>query len=197
MPAALPQSAGIKNDPVNTYPANPSAGQAVLMDALSGPKGSPLDKDNTGNCSTGALSTCIGFGSNVIVGSGLLYGTPPTGVNGGFTDDTGEGASGVNSTFVYLGGGRSVTASGVNTAGVAGTSPYTAGFFPVGAGNGGSRDGGAGPAFTGFTHKMVTATAGTANGVAIEAGFINRTGVALTTGQSAFGSSTAAQAAAS
>jgi hypothetical protein len=191
MPAALPGSTAAENA------ANPSAGRPVLMDALAGPKGAPLDKDNTGNASTGALSTGIGYGLNVIVGAGLLYGTPPAGVNGGFVDDSGEGASGANSTLMYLGGGRSVTASGVNTAGVAGTSPYTAGFWPVAAGNGGSRDGGAGPAFTGFTHKMVTATAGVANGAAIETGFINRTGVALVSGQSAFGSSTTAQAAAS
>ena len=72
MPAALPGSAGIKNDPVNTYPANPSAGQAVLMDALSGPKGSPLDKDNTGNCTTGAMSTGIGYGLNLVVAPGKL-----------------------------------------------------------------------------------------------------------------------------
>jgi hypothetical protein len=197
MPAALPGSAGIKNDPVNTYPANPSAGQAVLMDALSGPKGSPLDKDNSGNCTTGALSTGIGWGANLVIGAGLLYGTPPTGVNGGFTDDTGEGGSGVNSTIMYMGGGRSVTASGVNTPGVAGTSPYTTGFLPTNAGNGGSRDGGAGPAFTGFVGKIVTAAAGVANGAVVETGFVNRSGVALVSGQSTLGSASAAQAAAS
>ena len=197
MPAALPGSAGIKNDPVNTYPANPSAGQSVIMDAISGPKGSPLDKDNTGNCTTGALSNCIGFGGNLVIGPNLLFGTPPTGVNGGFTDDIGEVPAAANSTYMYMGGGRSVTASGVNTAGVAGTNPYTAGFLPVNAGNGGSRDGGAGPAFTGFVGKIVTATAGVANGVAVETGFINRSGVALVSGQSTLGSATAAQAAAS
>lgn len=198
MPAALPGSAGIKNDPVNTYPANPSAGQAVLIDALSGPKGSPLDKDNTGNCTTGAMSTGIGYGLNLVVAPGNLFNATTGAPGGGFTDDVGEGASGANSTVIYIGGGRSVTASGVNTAGVAGTSPYTAGFFPVAAGNGGSRDGGAGPTvFTGFTHKMVTATAGVANGAAVEAGFVNRSGVALVTGQSTMGSSTTAQAAAS
>lgn len=197
MPAALPQSAGIKNDPVNTYPANPSAGQAVLIDALSGPKGSPLDKDNAGNCTTGAMCTGIGFGSNLVIGTGQLFNSTTGAPGSGFTDDVGEGAGGANSTYIYMGGGRSVTVSGVNPAGVAGTSPYTAGFFPVGAGNGGSRDGGAGPAFTGFTHKMVTATATVANGAAIETGFINRSGVSLTAGQSSLGSSTTAQAAAS
>jgi hypothetical protein len=189
MPAALPGSTAAENA------ANPSAGRPVLMDALSGPKGSPLDKDNSGNASTGALSTGIGFGPGVLVGPNMLFGLPPTGVNGGFVDDS--NGFGANSTYVYMGGGRSVTASGVNTAGVAGTSPYTAGFVPTGAGSGGSRDGGAGPAFTGFIGKMVTATAGVANGAAVEAGFVNRTGAAMVSGQSTFGSSTAAQAAAS
>jgi hypothetical protein len=189
MPAALPGSTAVQNA------ANPSAGQAVMMDALSGPKGSPFDKDNTGNASTGALCTCIGFGSNVVVGPSLLYGTPPAGVNGGFVDDS--SGVGANSTYVYIGGGRSVTSSGVNPAGQAGVNPYTAGFVPTGAGNGGSRDGGAGPAFTGFTTKIVTAAAGVANGAAVETGWTNRSGVALVTGQSTFGSSTAAQAAAS
>jgi hypothetical protein len=62
------------------------------------------------------------------------------------------------------------------------------------AGNVGSRDAGAGPAYTGFSTKMVTATGAVANGAAVEAGFTNRSGVALVTGQSVFGSSTAASA---
>lgn len=216
MPAALPQSPGTKNSllPADQYPANPSVGQAVIMDALSGPKGSPLDKDNgsatitlpgggtitwQANCTTGGLSTGIGWGANLVIGPNLLYGTStsiPPGVNGGFTDDTGEGGSGVNSTIMYLGGGRSITTgAGVNPAGVAGTNPYTAGFLPTNAGNGGSRDGGAGPAFTGFLGKIVTATAGVANGAVVETGFVNRSGVALVSGQSTLGSASAAQAA--
>jgi hypothetical protein len=65
----------------------------------------------------------------------------------------------------------------------------------AGFGNGGSRDAGAGPAFTGFGAKMVTATAIVANGAAIEAGYVNRSGVSMAIGQSAFGSSTTANAA--
>jgi hypothetical protein len=215
MPAALPQSPGRKNSllAADQYPVNPSVGQAVLMDALSGTKGSPLDKDNAAatitlpdatqitwqaNCTTGGLSTGIGYGLNVVVAPGNLFNATTGAPGGGFTDNVGEGASGANSTAIYIGGGRSVTTgAGVNPAGVAGTNPYTAGFFPVAAGNGGSRDAGAGPAFTGFTHKMVTATAGVANGAVVETGFVNRSGVALLAGESTFGSSTTAQAAAS
>jgi hypothetical protein len=42
---------------------------------------------------------------------------------------------------------------------------------------------------------MVTATGAVANGAAIEAGWINRSGVAMVADQSAFGSSNAASAA--
>jgi len=189
MPAGLPGSTAAQNA------ANPSLGNAVNMDGLSGPKGSPFDKDNTGNASTGAMSTGIGWGNGLVIGAGLLYGTPPAGVNGGFTDDTGEGtASGVNSSMVYIGGGRSTIAGGV-AGGLSTVTPYTAGFAPVNAGNGGSRDAGAGPAFTGFTGKIVTATGAVANGAAVETGWTNRSGVSLVSGQSTFGSSTAAQAA--
>lgn len=216
MPAALPQSQGIKNSlrPADQYLANPSAGQAVLIDALGGTKGSPLDKDNAAatitlpdstqitwqaNCTTGGMSTGIGFGLNVVVAPGNLY-NPTTGApGGGFTDNVGEAGTMTNSTAIYLGGGRSqvTPVTLANPAGVAGTNPYTAGFLPVSAGNGGSRDAGAGPAFTGFTHKMVTAAASVANGAVVETGFVNRSGVTLLTGESTLGSSTAAQAAAS
>jgi hypothetical protein len=198
MPAALPGSTPVQNA------ANPSAGQFVLLDPLSGPKGSPFDAQKiTGwanglptkasdpsNISTGALSTGIGFGANHVIGP-----TAPASIKAsGFTDDYIPGGSSptpVNATdarYTYIGGGRS-NASGVAT-------PYTAGYQIAGAGNGGSRDGGAGPAFTGFPAKMVTATGAVANGAAIETGFTNRSGVALASGQSAFGSSNAANAAA-
>lgn len=207
MPAALPGSTPVQNA------ANPSTGQFVILDPLSGPKGSPFDAQkfdystgtplgwnattklpiktgDTSNISTGALSTGIGFGASHIIGP-----TAPASIKAaGFTDDyipAGSSPTPANATdarYLYIGGGRS------NANGVA--NPYTAGYQICGAGNGGSRDGGAGPAFTGFSAKMVTATAGVANGAAIEAGFINRSGVAMVSGQSAFGSATAANAAA-
>jgi hypothetical protein len=160
------------------------------MHPFSGPKGSPLDKDDTGNASTGALNTGIGFGSNVIIGL-----TAPASIDAaGFDDDYQPGLStpdptvdATDSTFIAIGGGRSDPDGTPN--------PYTAGFSLCGAGNGGSRDGGAGPAFTGFPVKTVTASAGVANGAAVEAGWTNRSGKSLTTGQSTFGSATSANAA--
>ena len=183
MPAALPGATLAQNL------ANPSQGLNINFDLLSGPKGSPFDKDQTGNATTGALCTGIGFGSPPIIGL-----TAPASIQAaGFSDDyipgvtKPDGTSWTTSIGMYIGGGKS-DAAGVSA-------PYTAGFGIGDAGQGGSRDAGAGPAFTGFLTKMVTATATTANGSAIEAGWLNRSGVSMSVGQSAFGSSTAASAA--
>lgn len=195
MPAKLPGENDLNNA------GNPNAGLFVIFDALSGPKGAPLDAKkpataggayvaDPGNLSTGGLSTGIGFGCNHII--------PPTApasiVAAGFNDDYIPGvtknsqASGLiaspDSTIMYIGGGRSTNTGAPN--------PYTAGFGICGAGNGGSRDSGAN---TGFGMKMVTATGNVANAAAIEAGFNNRSGVAMISGQSAFGSATVANAA--
>lgn len=183
-----------------TTPANPSAGKPVLMNPFSGPSGSPFDaniinpttgvktKDAT-NLSTGALNTGIGFGQAVLV--------PPPAVpgikNAGFNDDYTPGVTlpngnaATDARLTAIGGGASQKA----TNGIAATTPYAAQPL-LGFGNGGSRDAGAGPAFTGFAVKMVTAAAGVAAGAVVEAGFTNRTGQAMTTGQSTFGSATAA-----
>jgi hypothetical protein len=180
MPAALPGSTLAENL------ANPSAGLHICFDLLSGPKGSLFDADDAGNATTGALSTGIGFGSPPIFGL-----TAPASIDAaGFDDDytpgvtKPDGTASANSTLMYIGGGRSA-ADGT-------PSPFTAGFGIGNAGQGGSRDGGAGPIFQGFLSKTVTATGAVANGAAIEGGFINRSGVAMTTGQSTFGSATAA-----
>jgi hypothetical protein len=170
---------------------NPSTGKFVVCDLISGPKGSPLDKDTAGNFSTGALSTGIGYGASRVIGPVA----PQSIKDAGFTDDyipgvsKPDGSGSLNSTYMYIGGGRSNAMSN----GIAVTNPYTAGFGIGGFGAGGSRDGGAGPAFTGFKMKMVTGAA--AIGADIEAGFANRSGVAMLAGQSAFGSSDAAAAA--
>lgn len=191
MPAGLPGSTEVQNA------ANPSAGQFVIFSPFSGPKGSPLDTDS-GHASTGALNTGIGFGANHVVGL-----TAPQSIkDAGFTDDytpgvtKPDGTASTNSTLVAIGGGRSDAPSDASgSTGEAATNPYTAGFALNGAGNGGSRDAGAGPAFTGFATKMVTAAGAVANGAAVETGFTNRSGVALVTGQSVFGSATAGGAA--
>ena len=198
MPAGLPGSTNAQNL------ANPTAGPSVIFDLFSGPKGSPFDtrkftwsgqnqvfSNDAANqpVSTGALSTGIGFGSPPIIGP-----TAPASIKAaGFTDDyipgvsLPSGVSATTSILMAIGGGRSL-ASGV-------ANPYTAGFGIGMAGQGGSRDAGAGPAFTGFKIKTVTATGAVANGAAVETGWSNRSGVALTTGQSVFGSSTTASAA--
>lgn len=185
MPAGLPGDTAANNL------TNPSAGRAVVFDLLSGPKGSPFDKDVTGNASTGAMSTGIGYGSPPIFGL-----TAPASIQAaGFTDDytpgvtKPDGTAATTSVLMYIGGGKS-DATGAPV-------PYTAGFGIGMAGNGGSRDAGAGPAFQGFKVKTVTATGAVANGAAVETGFTNRSGIALTTGQSVFGSATAASGAVS
>lgn len=213
MPASLPGSTKAQNL------ANPSAGQFVLLDPLSGPKGSPLDvrkislATNTPTYtndaanqtpSTGALSTGIGIGTNRLIPVGGIF-------SSGYDDDFIPGqrqayaapppkgntsSNTVDSSKMYIGGGRMIV--NPNAATQPGRrwtpSPYTAGVSILGAGNGGSRDAGAGPAFTGFEQKMVTAAGAVANGVAIEGTWINRSGLAMVLGQSAFGSSSAASA---
>lgn len=176
----------------STVPANPSAGKTVLMNPFSGPKGSPFDRDQAGNHSTGALNTGIGFGCNLVIGP-----TAPQSIKDkGFNDDYIPGVSlpsGVLATdakLTCIGGGKSTAC--VN--GIAPTVPYEE--QPLLAfGEGGSRDAGAGPAYTGFSIKMVTASGSVAEDAAIETGFLNRNTQAMASGQSAFGNSNAASAA--
>ena len=193
MPASLPGSTAAENA------ANPSAGKAVIFDPLSGPKASPLDaRKITGwsagaptyandptNCSTGGLSTGIGFGAPPIFGAGA--GSAPIKFDSyNFTDDYVPGqdlpssSQAANASIMYIGGGRSLANGTPN--------PYLIGEVGLCmAGNGGARDGGTTP-FTGFPIKTVTATGAVANGAAVETGWVNRSGVSLATGQSVFGS---------
>jgi hypothetical protein len=197
MPAALPGSTDTQNR------ANPSAGACVLFDPLSGPKASPLDAksfnyatgtpagwdattklpilvNDPNNISTGGLCTGIGFGSPPVFNNLAL--------TKNFTDDYVPGQSlpsasaAADARCMYIGGGLS-NALGVSTPRAIGTVGLCM------AGQGGSRDGGTTP-FTGFPVKTVTATGAVANGAAVETGFTNRSGVALVSGQSVFGSST-------
>lgn len=214
MPASLPGSTAAENG------ANPSAGAFVMFDPISGPKNSPLDArtiaswsggtptyaNDVNNRSTGGLATGIGFGAQDIFGAGDSR-TPKRFADGNFADDYVPGLTAIgtlvsgsvpavtpdatDSRYLYIGGGRTNIVAGkpVDT-------PYTAGFLLCGAGNGASRDAGAGPAFTGFAVKTVTVS-GTpaANGGVVETGFTNRSGVTIPVGQSTFGSATAASAA--
>lgn len=223
MPAALPGSTPVQNL------ANPSLGAAVAFDPFSGPKGSPLDYDVqnvtttwpptyamlttkpavvSGNCSTGAMSTGIGFNPNdknavtaaLAAGNGITTATlgvalaaQQAGMSG-FTDDYIPGTTlpggtlATLATLLAIGGGKS-TANSV--AAPSTPAPYL--VQPIlNAGNGGSRDAGAGPAFTGFGMKVVTAVGAVAIGAAIEAGFLNRSSAAMVAGPSQFGSSNVA-----
>lgn len=210
MPASLPESSTAQNA------ANPSVGRFVIFDLLSGPKASPFDvrkitfsagglpsyASDAANqkSSTGGLSTGIGFGTGDDVPSVIGLTAPASIKKAGFNDDytpgltKPDGTASANSTLMYIGGGKSGPISTATKGIPFPTTPYVAGFGIGGAGNGGSRDAGAGPAFTGFTLKMVTAAAGVANGAAVEAGWLNRSNIALLAGQSVFGSNAAASA---
>jgi len=175
----------------------------------------------TQNPSTGALSTGIGLSEADIIAINASTFPATTGqaiFRAGYNDNDVPGevptyaaggppplvaSSAINSTRMYIGGGRAVMAAGNGPNGngapvaarVSVPTPYTAGVALIGSGNGGSRDAGAGPAFTGFPMKMVTATGAVAIGAAVEAGWVNRAPRALVTGESVFGSSTAGLAA--
>ena len=165
-----------------TWDTNPNTNQFVLMSSMSGPRGSAYDRDNVsatigvGTRSTGALCTGIGMGPTKTMGPGQI---PPN-----WTD---------NITYPenFIGGGRNViTNVGLPTEKSTPT-PWV-GTFLLGFGNGGNRDAGAGPAFTGFQVKIVTAAADITNGGVVETGWVNRNGATLLTGLSAFGSAVAA-----
>jgi hypothetical protein len=161
-----------------------SAGKAALCCPLSGPTGSPLDFDQSGNFSTGALTTGIGFGLNRVISD--LTG-------GNFTDDytpgvtLPSGSAATSSTLLAIGGGH----CDPTECGECVPSPYDEQPL-LGFGNGILRDAGAAPAYTGHSAKLVTATGTVVNGDAVEAGFTNQSGVTITVGQSVFGSTTAA-----
>jgi hypothetical protein len=203
--------------------ANPSTGQFILMSPFSGPKGSPFDAKyyhpttfvltaDPNNFSTGGLSTGIGFGGNHIIGPTA----PASIVAAGFTDDYQPGLSYMTSAtslqtastaiLSCIGGGKSSIVSGTGPATpgnptgngtptsekVSVPAPYVAQPL-LGFGDGGARDAGAGPAFTGFGAKMVTATAATvAVGAAVETGWINRSDRIMVIAESVFGSAVAA-----
>ena len=213
MPAGLPGSTPVQNA------ANPSLGTDVSFSPFSGPKGSPFDAkkypsnitqpilsqivaDPT-NISTGALNTGIGMEANTRVpGMATVYDAAiPTSVNS-FSDDyiPGQtlpgGTLATGAILTCIGGGKSTITPGTGSDysnGVSNPVPYASQPL-LNAGNGGSRDAGAGPAFTGFSMKVVTNPTGSviANGAVIETGWVNRMGVSLLGSQSAFGSSVAA-----
>jgi hypothetical protein len=179
MPASNPGRTGTGN-------AGTANGVAVTCSPFSGPAGSPFDNDQPGNHSTGALSTGLGFAIGTL---NHISPTAPASVRAaGFTVGAVPGVSLPGGTsapdarLLALGGGRS------NVDGTA--NPYAAQPL-LGFGNGGSRDAGAGPVFTGYSMSMVTATANVNPGDPIGATtFKNRVqpGFVLPAQNSAFGS---------
>ena len=192
--------------------ANPSVGKQVLMSPFSGPRGSPFDAkkapyyDNlpggvawsapvadTANLSTGALSTGIGYGTNAF--DGFADNQPGRSTQPFLDVKIVPGVSlpstvdATTAILTAIGGGKTVVSGAdgiINT-----TTPYVAQPL-LGFGGGGSRDAGAGPAYTGFGTKAVTSTGAVAVGAAVETGFLNRTSFALNTGKTVLGSATAA-----
>ena len=206
MPASLPGATKTENE------GTPTQGRFVTFDPLSGPKAGPLDARKmdytTGtppgwnastkipitvndplNLSTGALSTGIGFGPRPVFNAPTSTGRF---AYGNYTDDYVPGQSKPDATLaadarmMYIGGGRS-NANGT-------PNPIAVGAVGIcGAGEGGAREVGN----NGLPLKLVTSTAGTAvdaTFAAPDTGYTNRSEVALTTGQSAFGVSTTALA---
>lgn len=166
--------------------AAPESGKAVMMNPFTGPTGAVKDNDQSGNFSTGALNTGIGFGLNVVIGPVA----PASIVAAGFSDSYVPGTTkpnGVASTdaaLVLIGGGSSSAASG----GIAATTPLA--VKPLNAmGNGTVRNKSVG---VGFSVQTVTATASVAVGAAVETGWTNQSGAALASGNSTFGAEAAA-----
>jgi len=168
------------------------------------------------NYSTGGAVTGIGHSCmlNISPVAGGLPSPADVGIrNSGFSNDATPGATLPNGVALdnyptaqtppYLPGKNGVNLGGAILTAIGGgfskVVEITTGFFEVqtkpynvqpiaNMGNGGSRDAGSTP-FKGFPAKMVTAVADIANGVAIESGFINRSGGTILTGYSSEGSS--------
>lgn len=171
----------------------------------------PIKANAPTNYSTGALTTGIGFGIGLlnILNPNYFVGGPGVSNERNFSDNATpgvtlpNGAAATDARLMAIGGGRSAIVAGTGANGngtptnevVSTPNPWTGGFGVQNFGHGASRDAGAGPVFTGFNEKLVTATGAVAEGAAIEAGWVNRTGRALVTGESANGSATAASAA--
>jgi hypothetical protein len=162
----------------------------------------PIVVNDPLNVSTGGLSTGIGFGAPPIIGGAAVAGIFP---DKNFTDDYVPGQStpaavaAADARYMYIGGGRSTIVNGSGYGLAAGGNGYPVGWFTsqpspyaltgvaiCQAGQGKARDG-ATRTTCGFPTKFVTAAGAVANGAVVEAGFQNRSNVAMVAGQSVLG----------
>jgi len=209
---------GPKGSPFDAkmYPSNGANYTTVpvanTLDHSTGGLSTGIGFESTDN---GQLVAGIQTNNLIVTTSGTTKGIPAGGPGAlnGFSDDyqpgitLPSGASISNTVptspsqvpygaaLLAIGGGKSTTPTAASSYS-APTVPYTLNNI-LDMGVGGSRDAGAGPAFTGFGTKLVTASTDIAQGAAIETGFVNRTaaaasGIVLKSGASAFGSATAA-----
>lgn len=169
--------------------ANPSSGKFVIMSPFSGPSGSLMDVDQTGNASTGALNTGIGIGPAVVIGAPA----DPNVKNAGFSEGLSpgitlpDGTASETAELTLIGGGRSSAV----TNSLSTTNPFMA--QPIlGFGSGTERDAGVGPVFTGHAIAMVTASSDTPDNDALTEDYVNRSGRTVLADQSTFGSDTRA-----
>ncbi len=204
-------------DAAGAIPSNPTAGQFVVFDPVSGPKGSPLDArsyDPTSqllvadptNYSTGASNTGIGINANPIYDTDAGLGVEAQ-INPGMLTPGGTAIGDVapvapqaitgaaayepynvwGAALLYIGGGYSAK----NIAGIAADVRRKVTAL-VGFGNGGARDG----VTAGSGHGVYAATA-TAdaidNGEIIASSLspvfdvVNRSGNTMNTGDEAYG----------
>lgn len=161
--------------PGRTNADDTTGGVAVTLDARSGVKSSPLDNDETGNFSTGALVTGIGYGPNV----GPQGFNEPTFLEDyvpGKTKPDGTTAS--DATYMYLGGGASKKHN--DDAGEANAQPITSNFGIVAAGGTIDRD-------DVGEMKAVVAEQDTAPGATLTVGYINASSDTVRMGDLQFG----------
>ena len=207
--ASFSPFSGPKGSPLDAlqYPAN-------IANPIPSQRTAKTDDHSTGALNTGIAMESTNRGHLVAGMDGPLYSAAiPASVNnpidtyqpgismpsGALLANTVLATGLYGAVLIAIGGGKSVITAGAGTdwsKGISSPAPYNVQPL-LDMGVGGSRDAGAGPAFTGFGLQLVTAAADIAQGAAIETGWINRTapaasGIVLKSGRHAFGSASAA-----
>lgn len=162
-------------------PATFPDSRATAFDIRSGVDSNPLDNDESGNKSTGALSTGIGFGPNVGPQGHAPNGNFSEGYVPGKTDT--DGTAMTDATGFYIGGGSSKPHN--DDEGEANATPITTGYgIAVAVGTTIDRDDAA-------EMKSVVAAQDTADGGELDAtsapDYTNQSGVQVRAGDMQFG----------